>query len=283
SGEMVRVGDDAVAHYRWGDNRYYRDPAAPAWRWGRTSSDFAAWRQATGLGARDEALAADPDSKVFVRPNKYEAGRATIVVYNWQRQAAVPVDVRGLLRDGDRYELRNVQALFGAPVVSGTYAGDAIVIPMAGVDPPPAIGRPGPPPQRTPEPGGERDPESLLASFDEAPRDIAIQHLSQDPLALAVSDLAGQRQPPRELDDAMIEQGNARFQAHPHARTVHLDQDVIREIRDEVEVHPQTARVPGHAAPGPGSGRSDPRAPAPGRSADTHRATHPLRLPTGSP
>ena len=149
SGEMVRVGDDAVAHYRWGDNRYYRDPAAPAWRWGRTSSDFAAWRQATGLGARDEALAADPDTKVFVRPNKYEAGRATIVVYNWQRQAAVPVDVRGLLRDGDRYELRNVQALFGAPVVSGTYAGDAIVIPMAGVDPPPAIGRPGPPAPRT--------------------------------------------------------------------------------------------------------------------------------------
>ena len=36
-----------------------------------------------------------------------------------------------------------------SPVVSGTYSGDAIVIPMAGVDPPPAIGRPGPPAPRT--------------------------------------------------------------------------------------------------------------------------------------
>jgi len=148
-GEMVRVGSGGGARYRWSGNRYYRDPGAPAWRYGRTRASFAAWRQATGLGAGDEALAASPETKVFVRPNQYEAGRATIVVYNWGRQPAVPVDVRGVLRDGDRYELRNVQALFGPPLVSGAYAGDPIVIPMAGVDPPPPIGRSGPPAPRT--------------------------------------------------------------------------------------------------------------------------------------
>ena len=45
-----------------------------------------------------------------------------------------------MLRPGDRYAVRNVQALFGAPVASGTYAGGTIALPMAGVKPPVPIG-----------------------------------------------------------------------------------------------------------------------------------------------
>ena len=53
---------------------------------------------------------------------------------------------------GDRFEVRNVQDFFGAPVVSGTYQGGAIEIPMGGVSPPAVIGgAPHPPPQTGPD------------------------------------------------------------------------------------------------------------------------------------
>ena len=148
-GLMVEVGGNGGTQYRWSGNRYYRDPGAPAWRYGKKAASFADWRRATGLGATDEALATPPDNKVFVRPNKYEPGRATIVVYNWRGAATVSVDVASVLRAGDQFELRNVQALFDAPLVNGTYRGDSIAIPMTGVVPPPPTGRPGARPPRT--------------------------------------------------------------------------------------------------------------------------------------
>jgi hypothetical protein len=79
-------------------------------------------------------------TRVVVRPNPYEAGRAHVVVYNWGKQPRVTVDVSNVLVPGDRYEVRNVQDLFGAPVVTGTVAGSSITIPMAGVTPPAPIG-----------------------------------------------------------------------------------------------------------------------------------------------
>ena len=51
------------------------------------------------------------------------------------------VDVSSVLKPGDRYEVRNVQALFDAPVASGVYQGGTINVPMTGVTPPAPIGR----------------------------------------------------------------------------------------------------------------------------------------------
>lgn len=134
--------DQGPAAVRWRDNRYGGDPSAPAWRVGPRRLDFESFRRITGLGRDDHVFGAAPTAPaVFVRPNKYEPGRANIVVYNWGRRTAVPVDVRGVLRPGDRYELRNVQALFGLPVTSGVARGDSILVPMAGVDPPTPVGR----------------------------------------------------------------------------------------------------------------------------------------------
>jgi hypothetical protein len=45
-----------------------------------------------------------------------------------------------VLRVGDRYEVRSVQNLVGTPVVSGTYGGGTINIPMLPVTPPVPIG-----------------------------------------------------------------------------------------------------------------------------------------------
>src|SRR5206468_11276730 len=67
---------------------------------------------------------------VFIRPNAYEAGRANIVVYNWDHQNSVDVDVSGILADGDGYEVRNAADFFGAPVLQGTYSGASLTLPM---------------------------------------------------------------------------------------------------------------------------------------------------------
>jgi hypothetical protein len=67
---------------------------------------------------------------VFVRPNRYEAGRANIVVYNWDHSASVSADVSAVLETGDEYEVRDVQNFFGNPVLRGTYLGNKLEIPL---------------------------------------------------------------------------------------------------------------------------------------------------------
>jgi Right handed beta helix region len=123
---------------QWSGNTHHRDPSASAWQFNGNKT-FSAWEAATG--AVDVDSATHPGAAaVFVRPNRYEPGRATIVVYNWSSQSAVAVDPSAVLGSGDRYEIRNVQNIFGAPVVSGTYSGGTISLPMGGVAPPSPIG-----------------------------------------------------------------------------------------------------------------------------------------------
>ena len=63
------------------------------------------------------------------------------MVYNFGHQGTVSADLSGIgLGMGQRYEVRNVQDLFGAPVASGTVAGKTIRIPLAGVTPPVPVG-----------------------------------------------------------------------------------------------------------------------------------------------
>ena len=140
-GTVLQQDAPRVARHQWGGNTYYRSPGVTAWGYAGSSYTFNGWQAKTGLGSTDQATAALPTvTKVFVRPNVYEPGRANIVIYNWSQVATVPVDVSKVLRPGDRYAVRNVQALFGAPVASGTYAGGTIALPMAGVKPPVPIG-----------------------------------------------------------------------------------------------------------------------------------------------
>jgi hypothetical protein len=82
----------------------------------------------------------DTRTKVVVRHNPYEAGRGHVIVYNWENRSEVAADVSRILSAGDRYEVRNVQDLFGVPVASDRYAGGTIAIPLDGVDPPAPIG-----------------------------------------------------------------------------------------------------------------------------------------------
>lgn len=81
--------------------------------------------------------------RVVVRPNRYEDGRANIVVYNWSGLGSASADVAGVLRAGDAYEVRDAQDFYGAPVLQGTYSGGTLSIPMTAVRPPALIGRSG--------------------------------------------------------------------------------------------------------------------------------------------
>ena len=71
--------------------------------------------------------------QVFVRPNAYEAGRANITVFNWPNQSSVSVDLTGVLAPGSGFEVRNAADFLGAPVLTGTYNGGSLVLPMTGL------------------------------------------------------------------------------------------------------------------------------------------------------
>ena len=68
---------------------------------------------------------------VRIRSNQYEPGRASVVVFNWDKSTEVDVALSEAgLASGDRYEIRDAQNYFGSPIVSGTYAGGTVKIPL---------------------------------------------------------------------------------------------------------------------------------------------------------
>jgi hypothetical protein len=69
-------------------------------------------------------------TKIFIRPNQYEPGRANITIYNWNSLANVDVSLAGVLASGARYEVRNAQDFFGPAIASGTYSGGPVRLRM---------------------------------------------------------------------------------------------------------------------------------------------------------
>jgi hypothetical protein len=70
---------------------------------------------------------------VRVRRNQYEPGRATIGVFNWDRADEVSIDLAAAgLANGDRYEVRDAQNIFGKPLATGTSNGP-VTVPTSGL------------------------------------------------------------------------------------------------------------------------------------------------------
>jgi hypothetical protein len=67
---------------------------------------------------------------VIIRPNAYEPGRATIVIYNWDKKRSVAVDLSSVLKSGDSFEIRDVQNYLAAPIARGTHTGRPITLRM---------------------------------------------------------------------------------------------------------------------------------------------------------
>jgi hypothetical protein len=96
----------------------------------RAAGNIMYGRTAGVTTAMGQVLPAGSGVNVFVRPNKYEPGRANIIVYNWARKDVVEVTIGSILSTGTAYEVRNAQDYFGPPVVTGKYDGRALRIPM---------------------------------------------------------------------------------------------------------------------------------------------------------
>jgi hypothetical protein len=80
-------------------------------------------------------------NKIFIRKNDYEEGRANIIIFNWGKSDTVEVDVKDAgLKNGEEYEVRDVQNWYSKPVASGTFLGKPVVIPMTGLTVPAYIG-----------------------------------------------------------------------------------------------------------------------------------------------
>lgn len=82
------------------------------------------------LAAKDHPR--PPGARVVLRPNRYDPRRANLAIFNWESQSAVAVDVAAVLKPGERYRLLNPRDFFGPPVLSGTYTGGALKVPVAG-------------------------------------------------------------------------------------------------------------------------------------------------------
>jgi hypothetical protein len=67
---------------------------------------------------------------VVIRPNRYQAGRAHIIVYNWTGRDSMAVDVSAILSPGMEFEIRKAEDYFGIPVLAGTYDGKPLRLPM---------------------------------------------------------------------------------------------------------------------------------------------------------
>ena len=105
----------SVASSTWSGNAYYNsappsglDPSSPVYN-----------HNPTGVTA-------------IVQPNKYEPGRANIIVLNWDKNPTVSVNIASSgLQAGTQFEVLDSQNFWGPPVLTGTYDGvSPIVLPM---------------------------------------------------------------------------------------------------------------------------------------------------------
>ena len=127
--------------WTWSGNTHYGNAGAVDWLYNNAPKTWSNWRSATGLGNSDSYAAAAPPQKVWVRPNVYERGRANIVVVSLGGSSSAVADLSSVgLRSGQAFEVRNAQNYFGAPVLTGTYQGGTITLPLSGLTKAPISG-----------------------------------------------------------------------------------------------------------------------------------------------
>jgi hypothetical protein len=134
--ELLTPGGAQPADYLWDFNTYFgaSGGGGPSFVSDSKTYSFARWREKSGLDAHSrfsEAPARGADAlRVFVRPNRYEAGRAHVVVFNWEGRERAEVELGGLVAPGQGFEIRDAQNFFGAPVARGRYDGKPVTLPL---------------------------------------------------------------------------------------------------------------------------------------------------------
>lgn len=140
----LQSANQTPARYGWdqnqycaGNNKYLQtnlDSAGNDIILGGSDGSVASFQSMTGFDkASTYGTRPTQGAATFVRPNKYEAGRANIIIFNWQSMPFVPVNISTAgLKDGDQFVLMDVQNFGGPAVASGTYssANPVIQVPM---------------------------------------------------------------------------------------------------------------------------------------------------------
>jgi hypothetical protein len=139
---LITRADQTTASYNYANNRYFGtgqftiDPQCDYWPCPTSQTvNFATWMALTGLDRASTFTAGAPTGVwTSVRPNQYEPGRANVVIFNWDLKPSLQVDLSGSgIRVGDPYQIRDAENWFGGAVVSGTYTGTPVTIPMSGL------------------------------------------------------------------------------------------------------------------------------------------------------
>jgi hypothetical protein len=125
---------EVVLAAAWDNNSYISSTTGEDFVSNSIEYSFTDWQSATGYDEHSTyEVGTLRGTKIFVRSNRYDAGRANIIVYNWGNLTNVSVDVSAVLASGAAYEVRNAQDFFAAPVLSGTFIGQPLELPMRGL------------------------------------------------------------------------------------------------------------------------------------------------------
>ncbi|MEO8592843.1 MAG: hypothetical protein ABI759_05950 [Candidatus Solibacter sp.] len=124
-----------ITTYNWSGNTYYKSAPPP------------------GIDQASAVFNHNPTGvTTLVQPNRYEPGRAHIIVMNWDKTPTVSVDVTSSgLTAGTQYEVRDSQNFYGDPILTGTYDGNPITLPMVLTQVAPVVGAASTPPHTSAE------------------------------------------------------------------------------------------------------------------------------------
>lgn len=130
--------------YIWDHNTYFGkgwNGSSDLFWLNGTALTFPDWERVTGVDKNSEYTSGRPKGlKVFIRHNDFAPRVAHIIVYNWDLNNEVPVDLSSELKVGDGYEIRNVENYFGAPVLTGSFDGRPLKLPMMNQKVAPPVG-----------------------------------------------------------------------------------------------------------------------------------------------
>jgi hypothetical protein len=131
--------------YTINNNTYYNASGiSPLFIKNGAARTFANWQANLGYDLNSTYSTSLPTGKwIYVRPNFYEPGRAHIIIYNWDLSPTVNVNVAGVLSNGDQYAVYAAENVLGSAVLTGTYNGGSIAIPMTGTQVAPPAGADG--------------------------------------------------------------------------------------------------------------------------------------------
>lgn len=142
------VGSSVLSQYQINNNRYifgksFMDvPFYINTSGASTPYSFLQWKALgfdaggswSGATAASTSIVKPSGLDIFYRANKYEAGRANVVIYNYNNASSVSVDLSKTgLTAGQSFEIRNGQNYNAAPVASGTYNGQSVTVNLTGL------------------------------------------------------------------------------------------------------------------------------------------------------